>query len=394
MSTRGLRSRTMNPLLEAFTFFVLRPLNDLVMVFWRIERRFEFLYRQPFDRWLRPPIFRALQAWQNARRTDPGLALAEEFVPDDEARNIRSVIDEISAFTRENYPPGGAQRFGNSKTYGVMRAEFTVLEDIPEGLRHGLFKEPRTYAAYVRLAGPGPHVPADLHDLGQCSMGIKVMGVDGPKLMEDEQHTQDLILVTPASFVTPDIRENAKLQKWVRRKADFMYFMNPLRLPRAPHDLPGALLPHAVEPARGAVLHQRPVPARGGPGRAVLRQAVLARPRQDPRRAGGELPPRGAARDARGRGVDVRLHGAGADGPVPDADRGRDGEVARAPVPVRDRRPAPAPAPALRVRRADGVRRRAAVQPVALAARAPAAGQLQPCPPDRCTTSSPSCAST
>jgi hypothetical protein len=217
----------MNPLLEAFTFFVLRPLNDLVMVFWRIERRFEFLYRQPFDRWLRPPIFRALQAWQNARRTDPGLALAEEFVPDDEARNIRSVIDEISAFTRENYPPGGAQRFGNSKTYGVMRAEFRVLEDIPEGLRHGLFKEPRTYAAYVRLAGPGPHVPADLHDLGQCSMGIKVMGVDGPKLMEDEQHTQDLILVTPASFVTPDIRENAKLQKWVRRKADFMYFMNP-----------------------------------------------------------------------------------------------------------------------------------------------------------------------
>ena len=128
----------MNPLLEAFTFFVLRPLNDLVMVFWRIERRFEFLYRQPFDRWLRPPSSaRSRRGRTRAARTR-ALALAEEFVPDDEERNIRSVIDEISAFTRENYPPGGAQRFGNSKTYGVMRAEFTVLEDIPEGLRHGL----------------------------------------------------------------------------------------------------------------------------------------------------------------------------------------------------------------------------------------------------------------
>src|SRR5207302_1416596 len=68
-----------------------------------------------------------------------------------------------------------------------------------------------------------------LQDLGQCSVAIKVMGVDGPKLMEDEAHTQDLILVSPASFVTPDIRENADLQRWVRAKAPLGYFFNPLR---------------------------------------------------------------------------------------------------------------------------------------------------------------------
>jgi hypothetical protein len=58
-------------------------------------------------------------------------------------------------------------------------------------------------------------------------VAIKVMGVPGPKLMEDEQGTQDLILVTPASFVTPDIRENAKLQRWVRAKAGIAHFLNP-----------------------------------------------------------------------------------------------------------------------------------------------------------------------
>src|SRR4051812_22425138 len=213
--------------MEALTFFVLRPINDLVLFAWRLERRFEFLYRQPFDRFLRPLVFGALQALQNSRRTDEGLALAEERVPPDEERDIRAVIDEIGHFTRENYPPGGAQRFGNSKTYGVLRAEFEVLDGIPEPLRHGLFAEPATYPAWVRFAGPGPYVPADLDDNGQCSVGIKVMGVEGPKLMDDEQRTQDLILVSPASFVTPDIHENVKLQRWVRRKADFVYFLNP-----------------------------------------------------------------------------------------------------------------------------------------------------------------------
>lgn len=53
------------------------------------------------------------------------------------------------------------------------------------------------------------------------------MGVPGPKLMDDEAFTQDLILVTPAAFVTPDIKENAKLQRWVRAKAGFFYFLNP-----------------------------------------------------------------------------------------------------------------------------------------------------------------------
>jgi len=211
----------------AFTFFVLRPINDIVMFLWRLERRFEFIYRKPFDQFIRPVVFEALQAVQNARRTDEHLGIAEERVPEDEARNIRAVTDEIGHFIRENYPPGGAQRFGNSKTYGVLRAEFEVLDGLPERLRHGLFAAPGRYPAWVRFAGPGPYVPPDLDDASQCSVGIKVMGVPGPKLMDDEQHTQDLILVSPASFVTPDIRENVKLQYWVRRKADFMYFLNP-----------------------------------------------------------------------------------------------------------------------------------------------------------------------
>jgi hypothetical protein len=211
-----------------FTFLVLRPLSDLFLWLWRLERRIEFLYRPWFDRWLRPPLFALLQWTQNRLRHDEHLALAEERLLPDEESYTQAIIDELRKFTRENWLPGSAQRFGNTKTFGVLRGEFTVPPDLPARLRHGLFAEPGTYPAWVRFSGPGPYSPPDLEDLGQCSVGIKVLGVAGPKLMEDEQSTQDLILVSPASFVTPDIRENATMQRWVRAKAPLGYLIDPI----------------------------------------------------------------------------------------------------------------------------------------------------------------------
>ena len=144
-----------------------------------------------------------------------------------EEQYTQEIIDELAKLTRENWLPGGAQRFGNTKTFGVLRAEFMVLPGVPAGLRHGL---PRGAAAPiprgcvfragpVRAAGhrgPGPVLGWDQGD-----------GRPRPKLMEDERFTQDLILVSPASFVTPNIRENATLQRWVRAKAPLMYAINP-----------------------------------------------------------------------------------------------------------------------------------------------------------------------
>ncbi|HEY4603402.1 MAG TPA: catalase family protein [Blastococcus sp.] len=210
-----------------FTFFVIRPLSDLFLWTWRLERRAEFLYRPQFDRWVRPLLFGLLQTLQNLLRKDEHLALAQETPLPDEEQSTQDMIDELSRFTRENWLPGSAQRFGNTKTFGVLRGEFTVLPDLPQNLRRGLFAEPRTYPAWVRFSGPGPYAPPDLEDLGQCSVAIKVMGVEGAKLMDEEKATQDLILVSPASFVTPNIRENARMQRWVRAKAYLGYLFDP-----------------------------------------------------------------------------------------------------------------------------------------------------------------------
>ena len=136
-------------------------------------------------------------------------------------------IDEISKFTRENWLPGGAQRFGNTKTFGVLRAEFTVL-DGPSRPTCGTACSP-SRAATRRTSGSPVRAPTrrpTWRTSASARSAIKVMGVAGPKLMEDESATQDLILVSPASFVTPDIRENATLQRWVRAKAPLGYLIN------------------------------------------------------------------------------------------------------------------------------------------------------------------------
>ena len=67
-------------------------------------------------------------------------------------------------------------------------------------------------------------MPADIDDVGFVSCAIKVMDVPGPKLMEDEKHTQDFISVCTPTFVTPDINANAMLQAHLLRGTPILYF--------------------------------------------------------------------------------------------------------------------------------------------------------------------------
>src|SRR6476620_5813950 len=136
-----------------FAFFVVRPLSDLFLCAWRIERRFEFLWRPRFDGWLRPSLFRFLQAVQNLLRRNEHLELAQEKPLVDEERYLQDIIATLTRFTRENWTPGSVQRFGNTKTFGVLRGEFAILPDLPANLGRGVFAEPRTFPAWVRFSG-------------------------------------------------------------------------------------------------------------------------------------------------------------------------------------------------------------------------------------------------
>jgi hypothetical protein len=124
------------------------------------------------------------------------------------------------------WKPGGFERGGNTKTHGMVRGEFTVHDGLPDRLRRGVFAQPKTYRAWVRFAGPGPYVTPDIEDPGFMSISIKLMGVPGRKLMDEEQHTQDFTAVSTPTFVTQDTKANAHLQNWSVKNAQIFHFLN------------------------------------------------------------------------------------------------------------------------------------------------------------------------
>lgn len=197
-------------------------------------RPLDVYYRDTFDAYLRPAVQAVTQSLiriTHLHPEDKNLALAEERL----VRGEQALIDDITAtmqrFLQDQYQRKGriAERAGNTKTYGVVKAQFTVNKDLPPSLKVGLFRQAKTFPAYVRFGGPGPLVVADTKDNGILSMGIKVMGVPGKKLLDEEQHTQDFLGISCPTFTTPHIVANQVLQREVGRGTPAWYFLNPLK---------------------------------------------------------------------------------------------------------------------------------------------------------------------
>ncbi|HXW70447.1 MAG TPA: catalase family protein [Methylocella sp.] len=214
---------------------LLKAIHRMLEMGLHIERRIEPLFgmRQLFDGALREPLAQLIQAQINKRRKDDGLKLAEERLLPDEEKWVQAIIDEMATQMHNHFQPARYERGGNSKTHGLVRAIFTVRDDVPSDMRHGIFSRPRSFPAWVRYSGPGPIVPRDIDDVGFGSMTIKLMGVEGPKLLDDEKNTQDLLCVCTPTFVTPDAKANASLQYWSTREMPIYYFLNP----KEPHIL-------------------------------------------------------------------------------------------------------------------------------------------------------------
>lgn len=206
---------------------IAKRIHELFLALFYFERRIDPYYRDTFDKMFKEPLSALAQALINLRRKDDHLQIAEEKLLPNEKEITASIIEQMSMFTREHYAHSFALRVGNTKTYGVIRGEFEVLPDLADNLRQGIFSTPKTYPAWVRFAGPGPYAPPDMKDGGILSIGIKLMGVEGEKLLEDEKWTQDFTGISSPTFTTPNIIENLKLQKQVAAGTPLYYVINP-----------------------------------------------------------------------------------------------------------------------------------------------------------------------
>lgn len=127
-------------------------------------------------------------------QSPPATDWKESIAPDETERFERYA--EVFAEIQRRWARGGSPgRALHIKSNAGVEAEFTVLPDLPEYARVGLFATPATYRAYVRFSNGAAARRADPSpDLR--GLAIKVVGVAGQKLLPGLEHapTQDFTL--------------------------------------------------------------------------------------------------------------------------------------------------------------------------------------------------------
>ena len=132
--------------------------------------------------------------------------LTKEYPPANEAEYTQDLAQRLKAKIIKDNPTGIMRRDAHPKMHGVVKAEFVVEPDLPPELRVGVFREPKTYQAWIRFSNQNGTIQPDINgDIR--GMAIKLMGVPGKKLLEQEEdeQTQDFIVISTNVFVTKDV---------------------------------------------------------------------------------------------------------------------------------------------------------------------------------------------
>jgi hypothetical protein len=94
------------------------------------------------------------------------------------------------------------------KMNGCVKAEFIIESNLPEELKVGLFKEPKSFPAWIRFSNgdtkPLPDWKKDIR-----GFAIKIMNVPGEKIVESKAGggNQDFILMNTKGFVSKSVND-------------------------------------------------------------------------------------------------------------------------------------------------------------------------------------------
>jgi catalase len=106
----------------------------------------------------------------------------------------------------------------HSKTHGLLKATFTVLDNPDPRVRYGMFANPKQYEAWIRFSS-GNEFPQPDSTPDARGMAIKVMGVAGEKLLQKDglppAGTQDFALMNATQFFIRNINEYNQFTKYL-----------------------------------------------------------------------------------------------------------------------------------------------------------------------------------
>jgi catalase len=109
----------------------------------------------------------------------------------------------------------------HAKSHGLLKGEFTVMNNLPEPLRQGLFSRAASYPCIMRFSTVPGDILADSVSTPR-GLAIKVVGVLGMEMLPEHAGnlTQDFVCVNAKSFPAPNAAEFLKLQQLIEKNAN------------------------------------------------------------------------------------------------------------------------------------------------------------------------------
>jgi len=137
-----------------------------------------------------------------------------ETLAPDEAGEARRAADELLGQIKHDYTDQGKRAFRDAHPRGIgcVAATFTVEPNLPLKYRTGVFAVPgKSYDSIIRFSaalGPAGDQVKDAR-----GMAIKLFGVPGPKLLDDQPNavTQDFLQINARTFPAKNTHDFAGL---------------------------------------------------------------------------------------------------------------------------------------------------------------------------------------
>lgn len=168
----------------------------------------------------------------NPIHTNP--KLGREYIDANEDAIISEMIGEMKAQMDRLYQGKPMLRQIHTKMHGCVKASFTIESNLPAEYQIGIFKEPKTYHAWVRFSNANTIPRAD-NKKDIRGIAIKLMNVPGEKILNDEylETTQDFLLMSSETFFSKNLKEfrtTLKASTAKNKVALLLYLLNPSHL--------------------------------------------------------------------------------------------------------------------------------------------------------------------
>ncbi len=112
---------------------------------------------------------------------------------EEENKMIEEMRTLLQEKMEEDYKDKETKRDAHPKTLGLLKANFIVLDDIPEELKVGVFKKPKTYKSWIRISNASGKVQSD-EEKDFRGFAIKLLGLN--EKSENKIKEQDFLLLS------------------------------------------------------------------------------------------------------------------------------------------------------------------------------------------------------